>query len=104
VASRCTTDTARVDSLNTKWGANADDISVFLNSANPKNWPTATLKSMMHTHLDQTLSEATHQLKGDYGASVKDFDDRTPHSHDGRRAERRNHRPVPTEVHEKQMR
>ena len=66
--------TARVDSLNRKWGANADDIAVFLNSANPKHWPTATLKSLMHTHLDQTLAEATHQLKGDYTASVKDYD------------------------------
>jgi hypothetical protein len=66
--------TARVDSLNKKWRGNADDISVFLNSANPKHWPTATLKSAMYTHLDQTLSEATHQLKGDYAASVRDFD------------------------------
>ena len=66
--------TARVDSLNKKWGGNADEISVFLNSANPKNWPTATLKSLMHTHLDQTLAEATHQLKGDYASSVKDYD------------------------------
>ena len=66
--------TARVDSLNRKWRANADDISVFLNAANPKNWPTATLKTAMYTHLDQTLSEATHQLKGDYAAGVKEFD------------------------------
>jgi hypothetical protein len=66
--------TARVDSLNRKWQGNADDIAVFLNSANPKNWPAATLKSAMRTHLDQTLNEATHQLKGDYAASVKDFD------------------------------
>jgi hypothetical protein len=65
---------ARVDSLNRKWQGNADDIAVFLNSANPKNWPTATLKSAMRTHLDQTLTEATHQLKGDYAASVRDFD------------------------------
>jgi hypothetical protein len=62
--------TARVDSLNRKWQGNADDIAVFLNSANPKNWPTATLKSAMRTH----LTEATHQLKGDYAASVRDFD------------------------------
>jgi hypothetical protein len=66
--------TARVDSLNRKWQGNADDIAVFLNSANPKNWPTAALKTAMRTHLDQTLTEATHQLKGDYAASVKDFD------------------------------
>jgi hypothetical protein len=66
--------TVKVDELDKKWGANADDISVFLNSANPKNWPTATLKSAMHKHLDQTLTEATHQLKGDYAASVRDYD------------------------------
>ena len=66
--------TARVDSLNRKWGANADDIAVFLNGANPKNWPTATLKTAMHTHIDQTLREASYQLKGDYAASVKEFD------------------------------
>ena len=66
--------TAQVDALNRKWQGNADDIAVFLNSANPKNWPTATLKTAMRTHLDQTLTEATHQLKGDYAASVKDFD------------------------------
>lgn len=65
---------ARVDSLNRKWQGNADDIAVFLNAANPKNWPAATLKGAMRTHLDQTLTEATHQLKGDYAASVKDFD------------------------------
>ena len=28
----------------------------------------------LRTHLDQTLEEATHQLKGDYAASVKDYD------------------------------
>jgi hypothetical protein len=66
--------TARVDSLNRKWGMNADDIAVFLNGANPKHWPLATLKSVLHTHLDQTLREATHELKGDHAAGVSDFD------------------------------
>jgi hypothetical protein len=28
----------------------------------------------MHTHLNQTLAEATHRLKGDYAADVKDYD------------------------------
>ena len=31
-------------------------------------------KTAMFMHLDQTLEEATHQLKGDYAASVKDYD------------------------------
>ena len=28
----------------------------------------------MKMHLDQTLDEATHQLKGDYTASIQDYD------------------------------
>jgi hypothetical protein len=28
----------------------------------------------MRTHLDQTLSEASHQLSGDYRASIRDYD------------------------------
>lgn len=66
--------TARVDSLNHKWQGNADDIATLLNSANPKQWPVATLKTARRTHLDQTIGEATHQLKGDYAGSVKDVD------------------------------
>jgi len=66
--------TTAVDSLNKKWRANADDISAFLHGANPSHWPTATLRTAMYTHLDQTLAEATHRLKGDYAADVKDYD------------------------------
>ena len=43
----------------------------FLNAANPRNWPRATLRSMMRTHLDQTIQEAVAQLTGDYAASVR---------------------------------
>jgi hypothetical protein len=45
-----------------------------LHGANPQHWPTATLHTAMFTHLDQTLNEATHRLKGDYAADVKDYD------------------------------
>jgi hypothetical protein len=65
---------AAVDSLNKKWRVNADELATFLHAANPQHWPTATLRTAMYTHLDQTLSEATHRLKGDYAADVKDFD------------------------------
>jgi hypothetical protein len=66
--------TAKVDSLNKKWRANAEDIANFLHGANAQHWPTATLRTAMFTHLDQTLSEATHRLKGDYAADVRDYD------------------------------
>lgn len=67
-------DNAKVTTVNKKWHDNADEIATFLHGANPNNWPLATLKSMMKTHLDQTLDEATHRLKGDYAADIKDYD------------------------------
>lgn len=67
-------DKAKVASSNERWKKNADEISAFLNGANPKQWPLETLQSAMRMHLEQTLAEATHQLEGNYAASVKDFD------------------------------
>ena len=67
-------DQAKVTQLNKKWHDNADEIATFLHGANPDHWPLATLKSAMKTHLDQTLDEATHRLKGDYAADIKDYD------------------------------
>ncbi len=67
-------DNAKVASENKRWRENATDIAKFLHGANPKHWPEETLQSAMFMHLDQTLDEATHQLKGDYAASVKDYD------------------------------
>lgn len=67
-------DSARVTSEDKLWRQNSNDIAAFLHAANPKHWPLETLRSMMNMHLDQTLDEATHRLKGDYAAEVKDFD------------------------------
>jgi hypothetical protein len=67
-------DNAKVTSENKRWHDNAVDIAKFLNGANPKNWPEPTLQSALFMHLDQTLNEATHQLKGDYAGSIKDYD------------------------------
>jgi hypothetical protein len=67
-------DNAKVASSNKRWHDNANEIAAFLHGANPKYWPLATLQSAMNMHLEQTLDEATHQLKGDYATSVKDYD------------------------------
>lgn len=67
-------DTAAFDQAKADWYANANQIAAFLHDANPKNWPLADLRSMMKTHLDLTLQEASDQLGGDYAASVADFD------------------------------
>ena len=72
-------DNAKVTSENKRWHDNATDIAKFLHGANPKNWPEATLQSALFMHLDQTISEATHQLKEDYAASMKDYDEAMSH-------------------------
>jgi len=55
------------------WYANADQIAMFLASANP-NWSLDDLKADMHKHLDQTLAEATARLTADWAGDVKDYD------------------------------
>jgi hypothetical protein len=72
-------DNAKVASENKKWHDNAIDIAKFLHSANPTHWPEATLQSALFTHLDQTLNEATNELKGNYPASIKDYDQAMSH-------------------------
>jgi hypothetical protein len=72
-------DSATVTSENVRWRANATDIARFLHAANPKHWPEATLRSAMFMHLDQTLAEATNELKGNYAASIKDYDKAMDH-------------------------
>lgn len=72
-------DNAKVTSENKRWRDNATDIAKFLHGANPKHWPEATLQSALFMHLDQTLSEATNELKGNYAASLKDYDQAMDH-------------------------
>jgi len=72
-------DNAKVASENKRWHDNAVDLAKFLHGANPNNWPEATLQSALFMHLDQTLNEAMHQLKGDYAASIKDYDGAMDH-------------------------
>ena len=67
-------DNAKVTSENARWRQNATDIARFLATANPKNWTVEALETAMFAHLDQTLSEASNQLKGNYAASMKDYD------------------------------
>lgn len=67
-------DNAKVASENQRWRSNAADIAKFLSGANPKHWPEPAIQSAMFAHLDQTLAEATNQLKGNYAASMKDYD------------------------------
>ncbi len=65
--------TALNDALS-RWYSNANQIAAFLNAANPKSWPIATMQQMMKTHLDLTLKEAVAYLKADYQGSIDAYE------------------------------
>lgn len=67
-------DQARIASSSAAWYANGQQIADFLSSANPTNWPQGMMREHMKEHLDTTLTEATHQLQGNYGAAMDDYD------------------------------
>ena len=62
-----------LDSANKKWYANADEISAFLNKANP-NWALADMQMMMNDHLKLTTDEAVQRIKKDYNADIIAYD------------------------------
>jgi hypothetical protein len=68
-------DTAALEDAVERWYTNADDIAVFLNAANPSQWPLEEMKAMMREHLDLTLEEAVAYLQGDYEASIAAYDE-----------------------------
>jgi len=57
-----------------RWFANADQIADFLSSANPKNWPQAEMRSMMHDHLNLTTKEVVARLHGDWAGDIAAYD------------------------------
>lgn len=67
-------DTAKFENANGRWYDNADQIATFLNSANPDHWPLAEMESMMSSHLDLTLEEASARLNGDWSGDVVAYD------------------------------
>lgn len=68
-------DTTALNDALARWYANADEIAVFLNTANPENWPLDEMKAMMKEHLDLTLQEAVSYLNGDFADSVAAYDE-----------------------------
>lgn len=67
-------DAAAFNDADTRWYANANQIADFLAAANPRFWPDDVLRAAMREHLDQTLAEASDELRGDYAASVRDYE------------------------------
>ena len=67
-------DTTKFNDANTRWYDNADQIAAFLSAANSTNWPQAEMETMMKSHLDLTLEEATARLNKDWAADVLAYD------------------------------
>ena len=67
-------DTAAMTTQRELWYANADEIARFLAIASPA-WPFETVSTMMRTHLDQTLTEATARLTRDWDADIAAYDE-----------------------------
>ncbi len=67
-------DNAKLQAASKSWYDNANQIAGFLSSANPGNWPLSDMQSMMKSHLDLTLAEATARLKGDWAGDVAAYD------------------------------
>jgi hypothetical protein len=57
-----------------RWYANSNDIAVFLDFLNPKNWPYSEMKPMMYQHLDTTTEEVTARLNQDWTGDVASYD------------------------------
>ena len=67
-------DKAKQDDATKRWFANADAMADFLSKANPKNWPQAEMRTMMHDHLNLTTNEVVARLHGDWAADVRAYD------------------------------
>jgi hypothetical protein len=61
-----------------RWFANADAIASFLATANPY-LPFAAVQDMMHSHLEQTIEEATARIAGDWPRDIAAYDAITTH-------------------------
>jgi len=68
-------DSSAVADAQARWTANADDIAVFLSTANPRYWPLGDMKAMLHDHLALTTEEALARLHGDWDADVAAYDE-----------------------------
>jgi len=67
-------DNAALTRAHDAWYANGNDIADLLSGANPRNWPRGEMRTMMKTHLDETLKEAVDRLNGRFDADIRDYD------------------------------
>lgn len=73
VAAAKANDKAKLEESDKRWHQNADEIAVFLSSANP-NWPKKDMQDMMYDHLKLTTDEAVARIKKDWQGDIAAFD------------------------------
>lgn len=66
--------TVKKEEASKRWSSNADDIASFLSGANPRNWPSTEMKSMMHEHLDLTTAQVVAGLEKNWSADIVAYD------------------------------
>jgi hypothetical protein len=57
-----------------RWYENAAEIAALLHELNPRNWPEATVESLLRAHLDLTFEEAGARLAGDFSGDIDAYD------------------------------
>lgn len=67
-------DQAQVEKETAEWYRNGKQIADFLSAANRENWPRKVMRSMMKSHLDDTLLEATQRIEGNHVDEVRTYD------------------------------
>ncbi|KAB2331469.1 glycosyltransferase [Bacillus mesophilum] len=67
-----------VNQLNKEWYRNADDLAVFLSSANP-NLKKEDLKKMLDMHLQLVTNDLTASLTKDWDARIASIDEGISH-------------------------
>jgi len=67
-------DTKAAADAEKNWYANADEIAAFLGSINPY-WSENNWRTMLHTHLALTKSEAVDMLTKNYAGGISTFDE-----------------------------
>lgn len=67
-------DTTDVNQAVAMLRSNADSIAAFLNSANPRHWPRATLQSALNMHVDLLVQATQARARGDWAASLSLLD------------------------------
>jgi hypothetical protein len=66
-------DAAAQEQATKRWYVNADDIALFLSSANP-HWPRKTLEDLLHAHLAMTTDAVVAKLHHDTAGAIAAYD------------------------------